>query len=143
MDKTRQKTWNKFFALLKGLDVYSSPECQSCGLYKLDGDCCEEDCFIKKVASVFTMQFLQPCDFCDNGRLNDDLDDDNDLFYCGIGDCVDGYRIMLGSGDGKPLRIEFDRWDEKVKIWVTVGCYFPKNCPECGREIFEYGDIKK
>lgn len=86
---------------------------------------------------------LKPCYRCDNARLNDELSDNNDFAYFTIGECVKGFRIMLGSGNGKPLRIEFEQWDDSRKQWVTVGAYHPKNCPECGRPIIEYEEAHK
>ena len=80
---------------------------------------------------------LKPCYMCDNGRLNEELTDDNDLSAFGIGDSVNGFRMMYCSGDGKPPRIEVEEWDEKAG-WYKIGVYYPKYCPNCGREIKEY-----
>ena len=87
--------------------------------------------------------FAEPCDFCRNGRNDEDLSDDND--YGSIS--IDGYRIedrgirlMLTYGWGKPLRIETDVWNDKRKEWsLHVLQYYPKFCPECGRRLSEYG----
>lgn len=76
------------------------------------------------------------CRMCDNAATNPELNSDNDLSFSGIGECVDGYRIMLRSGDGRPTGIIFERWNEKAG-WSTIGHYLPKYCPNCGRELKE------
>lgn len=87
--------------------------------------------------------FEEPCEFCDNGRTNDDLDDDNDYGSISIdGYRIEdkGYRLMLTYGWSKPLRIEADVWNDKRKEWsLHVLQYYPKFCPECGRRLSEYG----
>ena len=75
---------------------------------------------------------------CDNAILNDDLDDDNDFGSFTIGEGTDNHRIMLSTGYGKPLRIEVHEWNERARRWCTVAMYYPKYCPNCGREIKEY-----
>ena len=80
-----------------------------------------------------------PCYLCDNARLNCELEDYNDFHSSGIGSFSHDCRIMLTSGSGKPLRIEIARWNDKVQQWEDIGIYYPKYCPECGREIKEYG----
>jgi hypothetical protein len=44
---------------------------------------------------------------------------------------------MYNSGMGRACNIEFRKWHEGYG-WVSVGCYFPKFCPECGRPLDEY-----
>ena len=79
------------------------------------------------------------CRFCDNARINDDLTDDNDFSsICVSYNDKDKTRVMISSGWGKPLRIEFEQWDNKFQVWVLKNRYYPKFCPECGREIFEF-----
>lgn len=91
------------------------------------------------------------CNFCFNARVYEPsteedlycnpLTDENDLSFHGVGDSQDtanGYRVMIASGAGKPLRIEFDWWFDKRKEWVNVSRYYPKYCPECGRRLDEY-----
>lgn len=80
----------------------------------------------------------EPCYMCDNARLNDDLDDDTDFGSFTVGKSGKGSRIMIITGWGKPLRITSEKWNETVKRWVTVGIYYPKYCPNCGRKIVEY-----
>ena len=84
------------------------------------------------------------CGKCFNARMgfDDNLTDDNDMSSFSIGKSQDGFRMMYTSGDGKPPRIEAQQWDERVG-WYNVGIYYPKHCPECGREITEYGEINK
>jgi hypothetical protein len=43
---------------------------------------------------------------------------------------------MFNSGMGKPCEIEFRNWYNGR--WHAVGYYYPKFCPECGRELNEY-----
>jgi hypothetical protein len=74
---------------------------------------------------------------CDNGRINEELTDDNDYSAICVGKSANGFRIMYCSGDGKPPRIEVEEWRENVG-WYRVGFYYPKYCPNCGREINEY-----
>ena len=81
---------------------------------------------------------MEACGMCDNARINDELTDDNDYSARTIGKCADGFRMMLCSGWGRPLRIEVEQWDENVG-WYRIGVYNPTHCPECGREIIEYG----
>lgn len=77
------------------------------------------------------------CGFCYNARLDDELTDDNDYSVMSIGDSSNGYRMMFCSGWGRPPRIETEKWF-KNSGWHKIGQYFPKFCPECGREITEY-----
>ena len=74
--------------------------------------------------------------------VNLGLTDDNDYSAMSIGDSSNGYRMMFCSGWGRQPRIETEKWDEKAG-WHKIGQYFPKFCPECGREIVEYGGNKK
>lgn len=83
-----------------------------------------------------------PCAKCYNARFDSELTDENDFSSYTIG-CVDeGFRMMYSTGYGKRPRIEFDKWSEENKQWLTVGKYFPRHCPECGREITEYPEVK-
>ena len=83
------------------------------------------------------MSEIKRCYMCDNARINEALTDKNDLSAFGVGKCADNFRIMYCSGDGKPPRIEIEQWDEKAG-WGKIGIYYPKHCPNCGREINEY-----
>ena len=92
------------------------------------------------------------CKYCFNARIykpteeemmdpfNTELTDENDSSSCGVGHCSKDTRFMITSGYGAPLRIEVDRWNDSVKEWHTVGRYYPKYCPECGRLLDEYDD---
>ena len=106
-----------------------------------EDDCPYEDwkecnCFCGE--SVKKKNKITPCYMCDNARLNNELTEENDFSSCGIGEFDKGYRTMLSSVYGKPLRIEFERWNGAVKRWEECGIYYPKYCPNCGREIKEY-----
>lgn len=86
------------------------------------------------------------CSYCFNAYVaskypSDDpfeteLDDSNDFGSCGIGDYLDSYSIMFNSGAGRPCELEFRNWYNGR--WHTVGRYYPKFCPECGRPLTEY-----
>lgn len=95
------------------------------------------------------------CKYCFNARVEAELTPDsyepiltdvNDLSIHVIGDSADGNRIAFVSGAGKPIRLEIETLcspvaytpDNCEKRWVTVGRYFPKFCPECGRKLDEY-----
>ena len=86
---------------------------------------------------MFAMEIENPtCFMCDNACVNGELTDENDLSYHGVGECQEKFRIIIGSGDGKPMRILFEQWGGKY--WGTIGIYEPKFCPNCGRELVEY-----
>lgn len=88
------------------------------------------------------------CHFCYNAYVwakepkteedyfDEGLHDDNDGSSCSIGKSGDSFSIMFNSGMGKPCEIEFRNWYNGR--WHTVGYYYPKFCPECGRLLDEY-----
>ena len=80
---------------------------------------------------------VEACRMCYNARLDDELTDENDYSAITIGSFANGYRMMLRSGWGRPLRIEIEKWDEKAG-WHKIGEYNHKYCPNCGRKIDEY-----
>lgn len=86
---------------------------------------------------------LKPCYMCDNARVNSELTDDNDLSYISVGKALDGFNIMIGAGNNRPLRIEFEKWDKTRNEMVVVGRYYPDYCPNCGRKIQEYGEVNQ
>jgi hypothetical protein len=92
-----------------------------------------------------------PCRFCTNARSyvpteeelysGNVLTDDNDSSSISIGKSCNYHRLMLTSGWGKPVRIESETYckiDDGQSQWVTHSVYYPKFCPECGRELKEY-----
>ena len=81
---------------------------------------------------------IEPCDMCDNARVNEELTDNDDYHSRVIGTYSKECRIMLTAGWGRPLRIEVEKWNEDRQCWHLIGQYYPKHCPECGREIKEY-----
>ena len=87
--------------------------------------------------------YPETCQFCDNGRTNEDLSDDTDYGSAtinGIRYDDKEYRLMLSYGWGKPTRVELDVWNDKRQEWsLHVLQYYPKFCPECGRRLSEYG----
>lgn len=98
---------------------------------------------------------MKYCKYCFNARIYKptdeelmdpyatELTDENDSSSCGVGECAKELRFMISSGYGEPVRIELDRWSENLKQWVTVGKYYPKYCPECGRKLDEYEKAKR
>lgn len=94
------------------------------------------------------------CHFCYNAHVcakepkteedyfDPGLDDTNDGSSSTVGDKADGFQVYLNSGGGKPVELEFCQWTKGGYRghdgWVTVGRYYPKFCPECGRKLDEY-----
>ena len=92
------------------------------------------------------------CKYCFNARVYKpteeermdpfvtELTDENDSSSCGVGFSSTNIRFMISSGHGEPVRIEIDRWSDTLREWHTVGKYYPKYCPECGRRLNEYNE---
>jgi len=74
------------------------------------------------------------CEMCLDASIDPELNNDNDLSFISIGECAKEYRMLLRSGDGKPVAILVERWRDATG-WQTIGCYQPKYCPNCGREL--------
>lgn len=83
------------------------------------------------------MADVKKCFMCDNARINDELTDENDYSSYPVGSSMDGYRMMLSSGFGRPLSVEMEEFHDKYG-WRIVGTYWPKYCPNCGRLILDY-----
>lgn len=93
------------------------------------------------------------CKYCFNARVYKptdeelmdpfatELTDDNDFSSCGVGESSMGTRFMISSGNGEPVRLEIDKFFEDYQEWYTVGKYYPKYCPECGRRLDEYEKV--
>ena len=79
---------------------------------------------------------IEPCRMCLNARIDDELTDDNDLSYISVGSCEKYFRVLIASGDRKPVRILFE--DQCGPFWCPVGEYYPLYCPNCGRKLSEY-----
>ena len=90
------------------------------------------------------------CKYCFNARVykptdeklmdpfSTELTDENDSSSCSVGTSYNNTRLMITSGHGEPVRIEIDKFFEDYQEWHTVGRYYPKYCPECGRRLDEY-----
>lgn len=76
------------------------------------------------------------CKMCTNAHTDSDLTSDNDLSYCGVGECEKSFRLMLRTGNGRPTGILVEHLDEGIG-WNTIGFYWPKFCPNCGRRLTE------
>lgn len=72
------------------------------------------------------------CSMCDSARVNDELTTDNDFSCIDVGFMAVGYRMMLCSGDGKPLRLEIEHFVDGH--WHLIGHYNPLFCPNCGAD---------
>ena len=75
-------------------------------------------------------------DYYDSG-----LDDSNDFSSATVGmtcSLPERYRhqMYLNSGGGKAMNLEVCEWYNGR--WHTIRVYYPKFCPECGRELNEY-----
>lgn len=79
---------------------------------------------------------LKACRMCDSAFTNPELTPDNDLSYWSIGKCEKGYRMFIRSGDGKPVEILVEKWNDGAG-WQIIGHYCPQYCPECGLPITE------
>jgi hypothetical protein len=69
------------------------------------------------------------------------LDDSNDFGASTVGvtwSLPNSYlhQMYLNSGGGKANHLEVCEWYNGR--WHTVGVYYPKFCPECGRKLDEY-----
>ena len=88
------------------------------------------------------------CHFCYNAHVwakepkteedyfNEELNDSNDSGSSTIGLSCTPHQIYINSGAGMATNIEFCEWYNNS--WHTVGIYYPKFCPECGRPLDEY-----
>lgn len=72
------------------------------------------------------------CRFCFDATLEPDLEG-CDLSYHDVGESEQQKRIMIRSGNGKPMAIMFEELSGNQ--WHTVGIYEPKFCPMCGRPL--------
>ena len=89
------------------------------------------------------------CSFCFNAYVattlpepednyfDNELTDDNDFSSATIGFSGHSHQMYFNSGGGKACNIEVCEWGEDSR-WHTVGYYYPKFCPECGRPLDEY-----
>lgn len=90
----------------------------------------------------FRFKFLRfnksPCDMCLSARVDPELNDNNDFSAYLIGCAQVGHRFMLCSGSNRPVRIDYEIYDEEHSVWNLYGNYYPKYCPNCGRLLSEY-----
>lgn len=78
---------------------------------------------------------IHSCYMCDNAKINPELTEENDLAAFTVGNCAKGYRIMMTSGDGKPVSLLVEHWTGSH--WSLIGEYRPLFCPNCGRRLAE------
>ncbi len=99
-----------------------------------------------KLTSSDVKNSTHSCHFCFNARVcppSDDpyetpLTDENDFGSFGIGNCKNGYSLMIHTGYGRQQNITARKWNDKIGMWLDIGVYEPKFCPECGRKLDEY-----
>ena len=88
------------------------------------------------------------CNFCFNAHVaatlpeNEDdyfepeLNDSNDFSSSTIGFSDERHQLYFNAGGREPINIEVCEWYNGR--WHTICKYYPKFCPECGRELKEY-----
>lgn len=76
------------------------------------------------------------CKMCLNAHVDPDLTSDNDFSFFGVGECERSYRLAFRTGDGRPTGILVECYDRGIG-WNTIGFYWPKFCPNCGRRLTE------
>lgn len=93
------------------------------------------------------------CNFCYNAHVwakepkteedyfDEGLNDNNDFGSSTVGDSCSlpngsPHQLYLNSGGGRATNLEVCEWYNGR--WHTVGIYYPKFCPECGRPLSEY-----
>ncbi len=85
----------------------------------------------------------EPCEMCLNARVSGgELTDENDYHARTIGFAQKGNRLLASAGWGRGLTIQAEAWNEERQQWEAVAIYHPKHCPNCGRELKEYGPLK-
>lgn len=72
----------------------------------------------------------------EDNYFENELTDDNDFSSVTIGFSDERHQLYLNSGGGEPINIEVCEWYNGR--WHTIVKYYPKFCPECGRELDEY-----
>ncbi|MBP1559724.1 MAG: hypothetical protein J6C96_00550 [Oscillospiraceae bacterium] len=85
--------------------------------------------------------YKQPCSMCVNAKVDDELTDENDFSSISVGESAQGCRMSINSGNGRPVCIEVEEWDDNSHQNVVIASYYPKYCPNCGRELLEYSEI--
>lgn len=83
----------------------------------------------------------EKCRWCSSCRTDHNLTNENDFHAGTVGMTTPKYQIMIESGNNDAPRIEFNRWNESDQMWHTIGAYYPKYCPECGRKITEWPEV--
>ena len=78
-----------------------------------------------------------PCCMCNNARVDDKLTEDDNLSYLAVEESVRPFRILFASGCGEPFRLLVQFLIDGQ--WSAAAVYYPRYCPNCGRELLEYG----
>ena len=84
-----------------------------------------------------TMAGKCPCCMCNNARVDDKLTEDDNLSYLAVEESVRPFRILFASGCGEPFRLLVQFLIDGQ--WSAAAVYYPRYCPNCGRELLEYG----
>lgn len=80
----------------------------------------------------------EPCYMCDSARVSPDLKDGYDFSSISVGVTYDRERFMLESGNRSAVALRFEKFNDQYGKWYSCGSYYPKYCPNCGRELSEY-----
>lgn len=101
-------------------------DCYECSYFDHDGNCTADD----KILG---------CDFCRTAYSDERLNKDNDLSFCSIGKCSNGYSAFIGSSAMycPPVAIIVQKWNEQLQRNQDMCHFTPKYCPMCGRLIAE------
>ena len=100
------------------------------GLKMMVGTEAKEACDVAISALQEREERSKGCRFCFDATLEPDLEG-CDLSYHYVGESEQQKRIMIRSGNGKPMAIMFEELSGNQ--WHTVGIYEPKFCPMCGK----------
>ena len=77
------------------------------------------------------------CYVCKNAHTDPSLSPDDDLSYVSVGECDDGYRAFIRTGDSRNTALIVEHGNKL--IWA----YHPLYCPNCGRCLIENADRYK
>ena len=105
---------------------------------------------------MLTNSTKKVCPFCFNAHVylklpkteddyfDEGLHDHNDFSSHTIGDCPNGFQLYLNTGNGEATNVEVCQWISDLNglyhsgRWQTIAKYYPKYCPECGRNLDEF-----
>ena len=77
----------------------------------------------------------QPCRYCLNAFVCDELHSNNDLSYIDVPIADPDHRVLFRSGDGRKTGFVIE--ERFLGEWVYIGEFHPSFCPFCGRVLIE------